>query len=132
MYVLSLSVPPTMVGKLIEKCFRKLTIVEVVTIFGGSADPLASIHGTLREFVKDTLLGGEEPTADNIPQAIEKFIEGLPGMLEELQVISSSCHYIMLLFLTLHVTIFSCHFYHYIIYVQHCHQNLMNIIMWFI
>ena len=78
--------PPTIVGDLIEMCFRKLTIVEVVTVFGGDPEPLNSLHGTFREFIRKKLLDDEEPTSSNIPQAIEKFIEGVPAMLNELKV----------------------------------------------
>lgn len=66
---------------------RKLTIQEVVTIFGGSHEPLKSIHSTLREFIRDVILEGTaEPTAELIPEAIDNFLEGLPAVLREIDV----------------------------------------------
>lgn len=78
--------PPTIVGALIEMCFKKMTIVEVVTVFGGDPEPLNSLHATFREFIRTKLLDNEEPTAENTPQAIEKFIKGIPAMLAGLTV----------------------------------------------
>ena len=78
--------PPTIVGALIEMCFKKLTIVEVVTVFGGDPEPLNSLHATFREFISKKLLDGEEATVANIPQGIESFIAGIPAMLSEITV----------------------------------------------
>jgi hypothetical protein len=64
---------------------KKMSITEVVTVFGGVTGPLKAIHGTLRDFVKERLLDGEEPTADKIPLAITNFVKGLPQFLKELQ-----------------------------------------------
>ena len=86
--------PPTLIGHLVEKCMRKLSISEVVTVFGGTTTPLTSIHPTLREFVQEKLLNGAEPTNDNIPEAIAKFVEDLPGVLNQMDVSSFSfCDY---------------------------------------
>ena len=65
---------------------RRLTIQEVVMIFGGNHEPLKSIHGTLREFIRDVILEGTEPTAELIPKAIESFLEGLPAVLRGIDV----------------------------------------------
>ena len=82
-----LLVPPTLIGNLVERCMKKMSISEVVTVFGGVTGPLVTIHPTLREFIKERLLNGEEPTNDNIPQAIESFVSELPAVLNQLQVI---------------------------------------------
>lgn len=79
-------VPPTLIGNLVERCMRKMSISEVVTVFGGTTAPLVAIHSTLRDFIRERLLDGEEPTNDNIPQAIDKFVEGLPAVLNGLDV----------------------------------------------
>ena len=80
------AVPPTLLGNLTEKCMRRLTIQEVVMIFGGNHEPLKSIHGTLREFIQDVILEGTEPTAELIPKAIDSFLEGLPAVLRGIDV----------------------------------------------
>ncbi|XP_019853287.1 PREDICTED: uncharacterized protein LOC105313082 isoform X2 [Amphimedon queenslandica] len=77
--------PPTLIGNLVERCMKKMSISEVVTVFGGVTGPLVTIHPTLREFIKERLLNGEEPTNDNIPQAIESFVSELPAVLNQLQ-----------------------------------------------
>ena len=79
--------PPTLIGNLVERCMKKMSISEVVTVFGGVTGPLVTIHPTLRDFIKERLLNGEEPTNDNIPQAIESFVSELPAVLNELQVL---------------------------------------------
>ena len=55
-------------------------------IFGGNPEPLKSIHGTLREFIRDVVLEGTEPTAELIPQAIDSFLAGLPAVLRGIDV----------------------------------------------
>ena len=70
---------------------RKMSISEVVTVFGGVTGPLKTIHPTLRDFVKERLLNGEEPTADKIPLAISNFVQGLPEVLKGFDVCIYLC-----------------------------------------
>ena len=65
---------------------KKLTMMEVVTIFGGTSGPLKSIHPVLRDYIKEKFLDNDEPTIDNIPQAIAKSLEGLPEVLRGIKV----------------------------------------------
>ena len=98
--------PPTLIGNLVERCMKKMSISEVVTVFGGVTGPLVTIHPTLRDFIKERLLNGEEPTNDNIPQAIESFVSELPAVLNELQVLLE----VMLCYLFMPLFYFLCHF----------------------
>ena len=78
--------PTNLIGDLTEQCMKKLTMMEVVTIFGGTSAPLKSIHPLLRSYIQEKFLDNEELTLDNIPQAISKSLEGLPEVLRGIKV----------------------------------------------
>ena len=78
--------PANLIGDLTEQCMKQLTMMEVVTIFSGTAEPLKSIHPLLRVYMREKLLDNEEPTVDNIPQAIAKTVDGLPEVLRGISV----------------------------------------------
>lgn len=80
------SVPPTVVGDLVDRCMRTMSISEVVMVFGGNPEPLRSIHKPLRLFIQEKLTDGVEPKVELIPRAITRFLEGLPEKLRALDV----------------------------------------------
>ena len=87
--------PPTVVGDLVDRCMRTMSISEVVMVFGGNPEPLRSIHKPLREFIQEKLTDGVEPKVELIPRAITRFLEGLPEKLGSLDVSASlfnSCY----------------------------------------
>lgn len=70
-----------MVERLLQDISKRLSVLEVMSVFNGATAPLEQLQPILREFVRERLLFGDIPDPGREKEAVRTFIQGcLPSL----------------------------------------------------
>ncbi len=70
-----------MVERLLQDISKRLSVLEVMSVFNGATAPLEQLQPVLREFVRERLLFGDIPVPGRESEAVRNFIQGcLPSL----------------------------------------------------